>query len=144
MSEPSAEAPSASSEQDREWVREALGGDQGAYGRLMEKYERPLYFHLRKLVRGGEADTNAAMAAADELRKRPRKDDERHDASASDDDDPAATATAAHRTPPPAKTNPNLFVWKLILNVSLGASMTNYMKPDGAFIDREDEVRALY
>ncbi len=54
MSEPSAEAPSASSEQDRAWVRDALAGDQSAYGQLMEKYERPLYFHLRKLVRGGE------------------------------------------------------------------------------------------
>jgi RNA polymerase sigma-70 factor (ECF subfamily) len=54
MSDSTPEAPSASSEQDRKWVREALGGNQGAYGQLVQKYERPLYFHLRKLTRGGE------------------------------------------------------------------------------------------
>lgn len=52
MSEPeSATKPSASSEQDRELVERALEGDESAYQALVEKYERALYHHIRKIVR---------------------------------------------------------------------------------------------
>ncbi|MEM1118363.1 MAG: sigma-70 family RNA polymerase sigma factor [Bacteroidota bacterium] len=44
-------APSASSEEDRGLVTEALGGDQRAYQRLVEKYEEPLRRHVGKMVR---------------------------------------------------------------------------------------------
>lgn len=46
-----AESPSESSEQDRVFVERALDGDQGAYQALVEKYERALYYHVRKMVR---------------------------------------------------------------------------------------------
>lgn len=53
MPEASAPAavPSASSEEDRALVRRALGGDEGAYGRLVAKYEVPLRRHIGRLVR---------------------------------------------------------------------------------------------
>ncbi|MBE2185920.1 MAG: sigma-70 family RNA polymerase sigma factor [Rhodothermales bacterium] len=51
MPEPTAPAPSASSEQDRAWIAEALRGDQRAYERLVGKYERALYHHILRLVR---------------------------------------------------------------------------------------------
>ena len=55
MSEPAAAtAPSASSEQDRGLIAKALGGDQGAYQTLVEKYERGLTHHIRRLVRRQE------------------------------------------------------------------------------------------
>ncbi|HIG73450.1 MAG TPA: sigma-70 family RNA polymerase sigma factor [Bacteroidetes bacterium] len=51
MAQPSSAPPSASSEEDRALVTEALGGDQGAYARLMAKYQEPLQRHVRKMVR---------------------------------------------------------------------------------------------
>lgn len=51
MPEPTAPAPSASSEQDRVWIAEALQGNQRAYERLVAKYERALYHHILRLVR---------------------------------------------------------------------------------------------
>ncbi len=55
MSDPQpATQPSASSEQDRALVEEALRGDEHAYEELVEKYERALYHHIRKMVRSGQ------------------------------------------------------------------------------------------
>ncbi len=51
MSEPSSAPPSASSEEDRATVRDALEGDQGAYARLMDKYQGPLRRHVGKMIR---------------------------------------------------------------------------------------------
>ena len=51
MSQPSSAPPSASSEEDRATVVEALGGDQGAYARLVDKYQGPLRRHVGKMVR---------------------------------------------------------------------------------------------
>lgn len=48
---PSPSAPSASSEEDRGLVTAALGGDEGAYGRLVAKYQEPLRRHVGKMVR---------------------------------------------------------------------------------------------
>ena len=50
-SAPSPQAPSASSEQDRALVEQALGGDQRAYQQLVEKYRDPLTRHVGKMVR---------------------------------------------------------------------------------------------
>jgi RNA polymerase sigma-70 factor (ECF subfamily) len=47
----SEDAPSASSEEDRRLVEAALGGDEGAYQQLVEKYERALYYYLKRMVR---------------------------------------------------------------------------------------------
>ncbi len=44
-------APSASSEEDRGLVREALNGDRRAYERLGRKYREPLVRHVARLVR---------------------------------------------------------------------------------------------
>ncbi len=46
--------PSVSSEQDRALVAQALSGDQDAYGRLVQKYQRALYFHILHLIRKRE------------------------------------------------------------------------------------------
>jgi RNA polymerase sigma factor (sigma-70 family) len=43
--------PSASSEQDRALVQQALGGDQRAYDRLVAKYREALTRHVGRLVR---------------------------------------------------------------------------------------------
>jgi RNA polymerase sigma-70 factor (ECF subfamily) len=51
MARPSSEAPSASSEQDRALVAEALEGDQEAYQQLMEKYREPIRRHVGRMVR---------------------------------------------------------------------------------------------
>ncbi len=52
MSDSSPDAtPSESSEQDREYVRRALEGDESAYAALVDKYQRALYYHIRKMVR---------------------------------------------------------------------------------------------
>lgn len=51
MAKPSSAPPSASSEEDRGLVTAALDGDQGAYARLLGKYEEPLQRHVRKMVR---------------------------------------------------------------------------------------------
>lgn len=45
------ERPSASSEQDRALVEEALAGRQEAYQRLLEKYQEPLRRHVGRMVR---------------------------------------------------------------------------------------------
>ncbi|NNF58307.1 MAG: sigma-70 family RNA polymerase sigma factor [Rhodothermaceae bacterium] len=50
-SAPSPQAPSASSEQDRAFVEQALGGDQRAYQQLVEKYRDPLTRHVGKMLR---------------------------------------------------------------------------------------------
>jgi RNA polymerase sigma-70 factor (ECF subfamily) len=50
-SRPAPSPPSASSEEDRELVVRALGGDQGAYARLVEKYTGPLSRHVGHMVR---------------------------------------------------------------------------------------------
>ena len=52
MSDPTAaSAPSASSEQDRRLIERALAGEQAAYQALVQKYERGLTHHIRRLVR---------------------------------------------------------------------------------------------
>ena len=51
MSQPSSAPPSASSEEDRATVKEALAGDQRAYERLVGKYQGPLRRHVGKMVR---------------------------------------------------------------------------------------------
>lgn len=43
--------PSASSEQDREYVERALDGDESAYNALVEKYQNALYHHIRRIIR---------------------------------------------------------------------------------------------
>ena len=50
-SSPSSAAPSASSEEDRALVRDALGGDERAFVRLSEKYRGPLTRHVGKMLR---------------------------------------------------------------------------------------------
>lgn len=45
---------SASSLEDDQLVRKAMKGDQVAFRQLMEKYERPLYFHVLKMVKEKE------------------------------------------------------------------------------------------
>lgn len=42
---------SESSIQDATYVRQALGGDESAYQKLMEKYERPLFFFVQKMIK---------------------------------------------------------------------------------------------
>ena len=51
MARPSPDAPSASSEQDRALVTEALDGDQDAYQQLMQKYREPIRRHVNRMVR---------------------------------------------------------------------------------------------
>ncbi|MEM1043187.1 MAG: sigma-70 family RNA polymerase sigma factor [Bacteroidota bacterium] len=51
MARPSADTPSASSEQDRTLVTDALGGDQEAYQQLMQKYREPIRRHVARMVR---------------------------------------------------------------------------------------------
>lgn len=51
MASPSTDAPSASSEQDRALVSEALGGGQEAYQQLMQKYREPIRRHVHRMVR---------------------------------------------------------------------------------------------
>ena len=47
----SEEEASTSSEEDRALVAAALNGDEQAYEQLVDKYERALYYYLRRLVR---------------------------------------------------------------------------------------------
>ena len=54
MSEPSPAPPSASSEEDRGLVEDALGGDQRAYERLVAKYQVPLTRHVGRMVRDSQ------------------------------------------------------------------------------------------
>ncbi|MEP0545750.1 MAG: sigma-70 family RNA polymerase sigma factor [Rhodothermales bacterium] len=51
MARPSSDAPSASSEQDRTLVSEALEGGQEAYQQLMQKYQEPIRRHVHRMVR---------------------------------------------------------------------------------------------
>lgn len=48
------ENASASSIEDDGYVVRALKGDEGAYKDLMNKYDRPIYFHVRKMIREKE------------------------------------------------------------------------------------------
>lgn len=51
MAAPSPDAPSASSEQDRALVTEALEGGQDAYQQLMQKYQEPIRRHVYRMIR---------------------------------------------------------------------------------------------
>ena len=42
---------SSSSLQDDHWVVLAVKGDEKAYTELTQKYQKPLYFHVRKMIR---------------------------------------------------------------------------------------------
>jgi RNA polymerase sigma factor (sigma-70 family) len=53
MAQPSPDPPSASSEQDRSLVQEALEGSEAAYAALVAKYRGPLARHISRLVRDG-------------------------------------------------------------------------------------------
>ena len=48
---PTTETPSESSEQDRALVEQALDGDEAAYKKLMDKYDKALYHHIYRMVR---------------------------------------------------------------------------------------------
>ena len=48
------ENASASSLEDDEWVVQAASGSQKAYKKLMDKYQRPLYFHVYRMVKDKE------------------------------------------------------------------------------------------
>ncbi|HEX7070786.1 MAG TPA: sigma-70 family RNA polymerase sigma factor [Rhodothermales bacterium] len=50
MSQPP-EPPSHSSEEDRDLVERALAGSDAAFQALMQKYQRALYHHIRRIVR---------------------------------------------------------------------------------------------
>lgn len=48
------ENASSSSLEDDKFVKRAIKGDQDAYKDLMDKYQKPLYFHVLKMVRNHE------------------------------------------------------------------------------------------
>jgi RNA polymerase sigma-70 factor (ECF subfamily) len=48
------ENASSSSLEDDKFVKRAIKGDQDAYKELMDKYQKPLYFHVLKMVRNHE------------------------------------------------------------------------------------------
>lgn len=48
------ENASSSSLEDDKFVKRAIEGDQDAYKDLMDKYQKPLYFHVLKMVRNHE------------------------------------------------------------------------------------------
>lgn len=48
------EDASASSREDDQLVKRAVGGDEQAYRELVEKYERALYFHILKMIKDKE------------------------------------------------------------------------------------------
>jgi RNA polymerase sigma-70 factor (ECF subfamily) len=48
------ENASASSIEDDGFVNRALKGNESAYKDLMEKYDRPIYFHVRKMIKEKE------------------------------------------------------------------------------------------
>ena len=54
MAQPSSAPPSASSEEDRQLVTDALDGDQRAYERLVGKYQIALVRHVGKMVRDSQ------------------------------------------------------------------------------------------
>ena len=48
------ENASASSIEDDKFVSRALSGDESAYKDLVNKYDRPIYFHIRKMIKEQE------------------------------------------------------------------------------------------
>jgi RNA polymerase sigma-70 factor (ECF subfamily) len=48
------ENASASSIEDDKLVAQALSGDEGSYQKLVDKYDRPIFFHIRKMIREHE------------------------------------------------------------------------------------------
>lgn len=42
---------SASSLEDDTYVSEALSGNENSYKKLVDKYQKPLYFHIRKMIK---------------------------------------------------------------------------------------------
>jgi RNA polymerase sigma-70 factor (ECF subfamily) len=48
------ENASSSSLEDDKFVKRAIEGDQDAYKDLMDKYQKPLYFHVLKMVKNHE------------------------------------------------------------------------------------------
>lgn len=48
------ENASASSREDDVLVEDAIGGDEQAYSKLVDKYERALYFHILKMIKDRE------------------------------------------------------------------------------------------
>ena len=42
---------SASSLEDDKFVSEALSGNEASYKKLVDKYQKPLYFHIRKMIK---------------------------------------------------------------------------------------------
>ena len=48
------ENASESSLEDDVLVRKAIGGNEHSYRKLVEKYQRPLYFHIRKMISNQE------------------------------------------------------------------------------------------
>ena len=48
------ENASASSLEDDTFVKQAIRGEQDAYKKIMDKYQKPLYFHVLKMVRNHE------------------------------------------------------------------------------------------
>lgn len=48
------ENASSSSLEDDKYVKQAIKGDQEAYKKIMDKYQKPLYFHVLKMVRNHE------------------------------------------------------------------------------------------
>lgn len=48
------ENASASSLEDDKYVKKAVQGNQEAFKKLMDKYQKPLYFHVLKMVRNHE------------------------------------------------------------------------------------------
>lgn len=48
------ENASASSIEDDKFVSEALEGREASYNKLVGKYEKPLYFHIRKMIKESE------------------------------------------------------------------------------------------
>lgn len=45
------ENASASSLEDDKYVKSALKGNEGAYKQLVKKYERPIFFHIKKMIK---------------------------------------------------------------------------------------------
>ncbi len=45
------ENASASSLEDDKFVAEALAGKESSYNKLVDKYQKPLYFHIRKMIK---------------------------------------------------------------------------------------------
>ncbi len=48
------ENASASSLEDDSLVRNALSGNEASYKKLVDKYDRPIYFHIKKMIRETE------------------------------------------------------------------------------------------